>query len=164
MAADPILRAVRRLVLVVLGITAFAAGAVTAAAWLYAEPAADAVRELPRATAERVREAPERAVRKAKGDTVPLARCPADAGPGCRAVRGRVVLVESVDPDGDGDLHVVVTGGSITGPGVTAIDVSPALRPERDPRIGDVVTAAGPVQRGSYGQDQIHALRFRAAR
>jgi hypothetical protein len=73
-------------------------------------------------------------------------------------VRGTVLYVESVDPDGDGDLHVVVEGGSITLPGMTAIDIAPELRPRRDPRIGDRVSAAGPVQTGSYGQSQIHAL------
>jgi hypothetical protein len=84
-------------------------------------------------------------------------RCPDDV-PGCRTVRGTVLYVESVDPDGDGDLHVVVEGGSITLPGMTAIDIAPDLRPRRDPRIGDRVSAAGPVQTGSYGQSQIHAL------
>ena len=39
------------------------------------------------------------------------ARCPAGV-PGCRAVRGTVIYVERVDPDGDGDLHVVVHAGS----------------------------------------------------
>jgi len=87
------------------------------------------------------------------------ARCPADV-PGCRAVRGTVVYVERVDPDGDGDLHVVVDAGSVTVAGLTAIDVAPELRPRRDPRIGDRVSAAGPVQTGSYGQSQIHALEF----
>ena len=91
------------------------------------------------------------------------ARCPPDVA-GCAAVTGRVVYVERVDPDGDGDLHVVVNGGSITLPGLTAIDVRPGLRPRRDPAPGDRVTAAGPVQRGSFGQDQIHALRFRVQR
>jgi hypothetical protein len=91
------------------------------------------------------------------------ARCP-DGVPGCRAVRGTVVYVESVDPDGDGDLHVVVDGGSITLGSMTAIDVAPELRPRRDPRAGDRVSAAGPVQTGSYGQSQIHALVFRAQR
>jgi hypothetical protein len=91
------------------------------------------------------------------------ARCPARVR-GCRTVRGRVVLVESVDPDGDGDLHVVVLGGGITAPGLTAVDVRRGLRPRRDPRLGQLVTAAGPVQRGSYGQRQIHALRFAVAR
>jgi hypothetical protein len=86
-------------------------------------------------------------------------RCGADV-PGCRSVRGTVVYVEHVDPDGDGDLHVVVAAGSITLPGMTAVDVAVDLRPGRDPGIGDRVSAAGPVQPGSYGQSQIHALEF----
>jgi hypothetical protein len=80
--------------------------------------------------------------------------------PGCRTVRGSVLYVERVDPDGDGDLHVVVAAGSITLPGMTSIDVAVDLRPERDPGIGDRVSAAGPVQPGSYGQSQIHAVEF----
>jgi hypothetical protein len=90
-------------------------------------------------------------------------RCP-DGVPDCRAARGTVVYVESVDPDGDGDLHVVIDGSSITLPGMTAIDIAPELRPKRDPRVGDRVSAAGPVQTGSYGQSQIHALEFRVRR
>jgi hypothetical protein len=87
-------------------------------------------------------------------------RCPAGAE-GCREATGRVVFVERVDPDGDGDLHVVLAAGGISLPGLTAVDVRRGLRPARDPRIGDLASAAGPVQRGSYGQRQIHALRFR---
>jgi hypothetical protein len=94
---------------------------------------------------------------------VPRSRCPAGVA-GCRAVRGTVVYVERVDPDGDGDLHVVVDSGSVTLPGMTAVDVRPDLRPRRDPRVGDRVSAAGPVQTGSYGQSQIHALVFKAVR
>jgi hypothetical protein len=91
------------------------------------------------------------------------ARCPADLA-GCRSVTGRVVYVESVDPDGDGDLHVVLLGSaSITGPGVSAVDVSKDLRPARDPKVGDRVSAAGPVQTGSHGQSQVHAEVFRVA-
>jgi hypothetical protein len=85
--------------------------------------------------------------------------CPDDV-PACRAVRGTVVYVERVDPDGDGDLHVVIDGGSVTLSRLTAIDVRRELRPRRDPRPGDRVSAAGPVQTGSYGQSQIHALEF----
>jgi hypothetical protein len=92
---------------------------------------------------------------------VARSRCP-EGVPGCRAVRGTVLYVERVDPDGDGDLHVVVDASSITLPGMTAIDVAPELRPRRDPRVGDRVSAAGPVQTGSYGQSQIHALEFSA--
>ena len=91
------------------------------------------------------------------------ARCPAGVE-GCRSVIGRIVFVEAVDPDGDGDLHVVVAAGGISLPGVTAIDVMPSLRPARDPSVGDLATGAGPVQRGSYGQRQIHALRFAVRR
>ena len=96
------------------------------------------------------------------GPAVQRATCPGDVAD-CRAVRGRIVFVERVDPDGDGDLHVVIADGSVTAPGLTSIDVRPGLRPERDPGIGDVAAAAGPVQRGSKGQSQIHALTFRVA-
>jgi hypothetical protein len=75
-----------------------------------------------------------------------------------------VVYVERVDPDGDGDLHVVVLAGHVTAPGATAIDVSVDLRPRHDPHIGDLVSAAGPVQRGHLDQSQIHALVFHAQR
>lgn len=90
-------------------------------------------------------------------------RCPSGVA-GCEAVSGRIILVERVDPDGDGDLHVVVTDGHVTAPGLSAVDVRKGLRPRRDPRIGDRASAAGPVQTGSYGQKQIHALRFRVER
>ena len=91
------------------------------------------------------------------------ARCPPGVS-GCRSVTGRIVFVEAVDPDGDGDLHVVVADGGITLPGVTSIDVAKDLRPKRDPRVGERATGAGPVQTGSYGQSQIHALRFAVQR
>ena len=137
---------------------ALLAGAVTAAVALHG----DELRAAPGRAIERVREAPRKAVERVRTGGVRAVRCPASADPTCRAVRGRVVLVEAVDPDGDGDLHVVVADGSITAPGLTSVDVRPGLRPGRDPQVGDVVSAAGPVQRGSFGQDQIHALRFRA--
>jgi hypothetical protein len=98
-------------------------------------------------------------------DRIPVPRlAPARCAAGlarCRSARGRVVLVQRHDPDGDGDLHVIVTGGSVTGPGVTAVDVAAGLRPARDPRLGDLATAAGPVQTGTWGQQQIHAVAFR---
>jgi hypothetical protein len=99
----------------------------------------------------------------ARSRDVRASHCSADVV-GCRSVRGTVVYVERVDPDGDGDLHVVVVAGLITLPGMTSIDVAVDLRPKRDPRIGDRVSAAGPVQTGSYGQSQIHALEFHVRR
>jgi predicted small lipoprotein YifL len=96
----------------------------------------------------------------------PLARCARDAM-NCAASMGRVIYIESVDPDGDGDLHVVaiVTKGKVvTGAGITVFDVSKHLRPKKDPRLGAIVTGAGPVYRGSHGQDQIEVTKFRVQR
>jgi hypothetical protein len=91
--------------------------------------------------------------------TVRRARCPADAV-NCAAVTGRVIYVEPVDPDGDGDAHYVLAGGDVTAPGVSVIDVERALRPRRLARFGELVSAAGPVYRGSYGQHQIQATEL----
>ena len=89
---------------------------------------------------------------------VPTARCPAEV-PGCREVSGRIVYVERVDPDGDGDAHFVLADpASITGPGITAVDVRVDLRPRPLPGIGDHLSAAGAVATGSYGQRQIEAV------
>jgi hypothetical protein len=79
-------------------------------------------------------------------------------------VSGRVVYVEAVDPDGDGDAHYVLAGGDVTAPGLTAVDVERELRPRRLPRVGDRVSAAGPVSTGSHGQHQIQAVELHYAR
>jgi len=89
--------------------------------------------------------------------TVQRAHCPAGSG-NCAAVTGRVVYVEGVDPDGDGDAHYILSGGHVTAPGVSIIDVAAGLRPEHLPRLGDLVSAAGPVYSGSHGQRQIQAV------
>jgi len=95
----------------------------------------------------------------------PLARshCPAGV-PACRTAEGRIVFVERVDPDGDGDAHFVIADPQgISLPGITAIDVRRGLRPDPLPRIGQRISAAGPVQTGSYGQSQIHAIELHVA-
>lgn len=90
--------------------------------------------------------------------TLAPSHCPA-GHPACRTTAGRIVYVERVDPDGDGDAHfVVIDPQGITLPGLTAIDVRKGLRPHPLPAIGDRISAAGPVQTGSFGQHQIHAL------
>jgi hypothetical protein len=95
---------------------------------------------------------------------VALSTCPPGL-PSCRSTRGRIVYVERVDPDGDGDAHfVIVDPQGITLPGLTAIDVRKGLRPDPLPGPGDLVSAAGPVQTGSFGQSQIHALELHVAR
>jgi hypothetical protein len=97
-------------------------------------------------------------------DTVTPARCP-PGRPSCGTAEGRIVYVERVDPDGDGDAHFVIADPQgITLPGLTAIDVRRGLRPDPLPGPGDLVSAAGPVQTGSYGQSQIHALELHVAR
>ncbi len=91
-------------------------------------------------------------------------RCPPNL-PGCRTTEGRIVFVERVDPDGDGDAHFVVADPQgITLPGLTAIDVRKGLRPRPLPGVGDLLSAAGPVQTGPYGQSQIHALELHVGR
>jgi hypothetical protein len=106
---------------------------------------------------------PARESRPPRPETVAPSVCPAGL-PSCRSAEGRIVYVERVDPDGDGDAHFVIADRQgITLPGLTAIDVRAGLRPEPLPDQGDLISAAGPVQTGSYGQSQIHALELHVA-
>ncbi len=83
----------------------------------------------------------------------------------CAAARGEIAYVEAVDPDGDGDAHfVLLSAQSITAPGISVIDVARELRPRPLPRPGDLLGAAGPVHRGSFGQRQIEATEVRVGR
>ncbi|MBA3261166.1 MAG: hypothetical protein H0T69_01555 [Thermoleophilaceae bacterium] len=92
------------------------------------------------------------------------ARCPPDLA-NCRTASGRIIYVERVDPDGDGDAHFVLTSRqAITLPGLSVIDVKKSLRPHPLPGPGDRISAAGPVNRGSYGQKQIEAIELHVAR
>jgi hypothetical protein len=94
----------------------------------------------------------------------PRASCP-PALSNCRTASGRVIYVERVDPDGDGDAHFVLASrDSITGPGIAVIDVRRSLRPSPLPGRGDRLSAAGPVFRGSYGQRQIEAIELNVSR
>lgn len=96
-------------------------------------------------------------------ETVAPSHCPDDL-PSCRSAEGRIVYVERVDPDGDGDAHFVIADRQgITLPGLTAIDVRKGLRPDPLPGSGTLISAAGPVQTGSLGQSQIHALELHVA-
>jgi hypothetical protein len=88
---------------------------------------------------------------------VKRARCPAGAA-NCESATGTIVYVERVDADGDGDAHFVLASReSITLPGISVIDVRADMRPDPLPGPGDIVSAAGPVYAGSYGQSQISA-------
>ena len=94
---------------------------------------------------------------------VERSHCPRGAA-NCRTASGRILYVERVDPDGDGDAHFVLTGGHLTLPGISVIDVEKNMRPHPLPGPGDLVSAAGPVYRGSYGQRQIQATELHVAR
>jgi hypothetical protein len=101
--------------------------------------------------------------RRTAEEPLTRARCPAGM-PACRSAEGPIVYVERVDPDGDGDAHFVIADPQgISLPGITAIDVRRGLRPDPLPGIGERISAAGPVQTGSYGQSQIHAIELHVA-
>ena len=114
---------------------------------------------------------PQRAARPASPEEIPKSARDACRGrkgalrdSECRTATGRVLYVEAVDPDGDGDAHFVLAGGRITAPGISAIAVRRELRPRRLPEIGDWVSAAGVVWTGSHGQQQIEAEVLHVAR
>lgn len=90
--------------------------------------------------------------------------CPAELS-NCVVASGRVIYVERVDPDGDGDAHFVTSSSQgVTLPGVTIFDVRAGLRPDPLPAVGDLVGGAGPVYPGSRGQKQIEVIEFNVAR
>jgi hypothetical protein len=94
---------------------------------------------------------------------LPQADCPSRLS-NCREASGRILYVERVDPDGDGDAHfVLLSSQSVTAPGLTVVDVKRSLRPSPLPGPGERLSAAGPVYRGSHGQRQIEAIEVHSA-
>jgi hypothetical protein len=137
------------------------AGALASGCSSDSEPAATEHADRPAERAERTTTQSERARPQPR---LRPARCPAGLG-ACRVATGLIIYVERVDPDGDGDAHfVLVSEDSVTEPGISVIDVRRDLRPQPLPGPGDRISAAGPVQIGSHGQRQIHALRLRVSR
>jgi hypothetical protein len=95
---------------------------------------------------------------------VPTVRCTRGVA-NCRAVRGLVVYVQAVDPDGDGDAHIaVVDRKSLTYPGIAVVKLTRGMRPRRLPTQGDEVAAAGPVQKASDGNPEIRASELHVLR
>ena len=92
------------------------------------------------------------------------ARCPAGLAD-CRTASGRIVYVERVDSDGDGDAHfILLSPHSVTAPEISTVAVKRSLRPVPLPGPGDHLSAAGQVFRGRFGQRQIEAVDVRVAR
>jgi hypothetical protein len=103
---------------------------------------------------------PARHAESPRGDRVAPVRCPPGGG-NCESASGEIIYVERVDPDGDGDAHfVLLSDEGVTAPGISVIDVERSLRPHPLPGPGDLVSAAGPVYRGSHGQLQIQATEM----
>lgn len=106
---------------------------------------------------------PAPAVPKAAAPKLPPSHCPADSS-NCTVASGRVIYVEKVDPDGDGDAHFVTASKQgVTLPGITIFDVRADLRPDPLPGVGDLVGGAGPVYPGHAGQKQIQVEEFHVA-
>ena len=91
---------------------------------------------------------------KRQREPLPHAACPAGLA-GCVRVSGRVLYVETVDPDGDGDLHVILADRSLT-----IIKVPAGVRPAHNPGVGDGVSAAGQMTTGSSNELELHASVF----
>lgn len=95
--------------------------------------------------------------------SLPPMECPPELT-NCEVATGRVIYVEAVDPDGDGDAHfVTLSNQSITSIGITVFDVNRDLRPDPLPKRGDLIGGFGPVYQGSYGQSQIEVIEFHVA-
>ena len=95
---------------------------------------------------------------------LPPMECPTELT-NCEVASGRVIYVEAVDPDGDGDAHfVTLSNQSITTTGITIFDVRKDLRPDPLPGRGDLVGGLGPVYEGSHGQKQIEVIEFHVGR
>lgn len=112
----------------------------------------------------RKKRAERKAEREAEPDPVlPASTCPPELS-NCVVASGRVIYVEAVDPDGDGDAHfVTISKENVTGAGMTVFDVRTDLRPDPLPEAGDIVGGAGPVYTGSHGQKQIEVIEFHVA-
>ena len=130
-----------------------------AAALLLAGCAGDSGRAEPAAPSSR----PDRAPAERPAPLEP-ARCPPDLAD-CRTASGRILYVERVDADGDGDAHfVLLSRDSITAPGISTVALKRSLRPKPLPGPGDRLSAAGQVFHGRFGQKQIEAVEVHSAR
>ena len=88
---------------------------------------------------------------------------PPDAA-NCAAVTGSVLYVEASRPGRRRGRALRPRGRPRDGARGGGVDVARDLRPRRLPRTGDVVSAAGPVYTGSYGQQQIEAVELHLRR
>jgi hypothetical protein len=92
----------------------------------------------------------------------PDVACTRDAPQPCREVAGRVLRVERTDPDGDGDMHIVLASrDSLTLPGISVVKFARARRPAAPPPIGAWMSVAGAVGKGAGGESELKIWRWR---
>jgi hypothetical protein len=92
-------------------------------------------------------------------------RCPDRRVPSyetCGAVGGRVVYVQGVDPDGDGDMHVaLLSRQSLTYPAISVVKFERRVRPPHAPAIGSWMTAVGERYTGTHDDRNLRVERYR---
>ena len=90
--------------------------------------------------------------------------CAGTHDPRCRSSTGRVIYLQRHDPDGGGDLHVVIlTGRGVTFPMASVMKFRRGNRPRPAVGIGDWVSARGYMLRGSHGSNDLVVLKYRIA-
>jgi hypothetical protein len=75
----------------------------------------------------------------------------------CARVDGRVILRETVDPDGDGDVHLV----AIAGPRIVTVKYVRNARPATLAGVGARIRVVGLLSRGRWGTSVVTVLPAR---
>ena len=89
-------------------------------------------------------------------DTTSVTRAPQCEpwrGLSCRVASGRIIYVQRHDPDGDGDVHIVLASrGSLTWPGISVVKLPATLRDTPNIGVGRWLVASGETFDGSHGE------------
>jgi hypothetical protein len=92
-------------------------------------------------------------------------RCSAPASSGCAVAQGRVVYIQRHDPDGGGDLHVILASGqSVSFPMLSIVKFQRGKHPHPPIGWGDWVSARGYLMRGSHQKEAVVTIDYRIAR
>jgi hypothetical protein len=98
------------------------------------------------------------------GNAPDLACRPDDRPRPCRPVDGRIVYIQRVDSDGDGDLHLLlISRQSVSAPGFTMLKINARLREGMDPGIGRWVSAVGMEFDAEHGERSVDVIRWALA-
>jgi hypothetical protein len=82
--------------------------------------------------------------------------------PNCAAVTGRVLHIQRHDPDGDGDIHLIlISKDSLTGPGISLVKIPIDRRPDILPGRLQWVSVVGYTYYGQDGEKNLDMLHLR---